>query len=264
MQWSRMSTDDCLPANAEASSRFLTSRFDPRRSGAEAAEILLGSAVAPSRQLLQVAAEEVQKRELFTLLDEQRDAFEIVMHAVNSARRADRKTAVVIAGGPGSGKSVIALSVLGELARQGRTVLHATGSKSFTQTLRRVAGNRAPAVRNLFKYFNSFPMQNPTISSASSLTKRIAFALPQSIATPHVSYVKEHDRKSKNYVPQRECQFFYWMITKLCVPASKEPSTILRASRRAGSSTWCRLTSKINFDAVVLNGISIGCSGCLD
>ena len=42
-----------------------------------------------------------------------------------------------------SGKSVIALSLLGELSRQGRTVMHATGSRSFTMTLRKVAGASA-------------------------------------------------------------------------------------------------------------------------
>lgn len=71
------------------------------------------------------------------------------------------KTAVVISGGPGSGKSVIALSVLGELARQGRTVMHATGSRSFTQTLRKVAGHHAPGVRKLFTYFNGFVAAEP-------------------------------------------------------------------------------------------------------
>ena len=64
------------------------------------------------------------------------------MHAVERARAANSKSVVVVAGGPGSGKSVIALSLLGELARQGRTVLHATGSRSFTQTLRKYAGGR--------------------------------------------------------------------------------------------------------------------------
>ena len=63
---------------------------------------------------------------------------------------------VVVTGGPGSGKSVIALSLLGELARRGRTVLHATGSRSFTQTMRKVAGKRAPRVQKMFKYFNQF------------------------------------------------------------------------------------------------------------
>ena len=135
---------------------FLRSRFAECRSGASYADALLSSQIAPSRQLLAVAADEVQRREMFVLLDEQRDAFNYVLHAVERARRANDKTTVIISGGPGSGKSVIALSLLGELSRQGRTVMHATGSRSFTQTLRKVAGSRAPQVRKMFQYFNSF------------------------------------------------------------------------------------------------------------
>lgn len=140
---------------------FFRSRFATGASGAHAADELLASRIAPSRQLLAVAAEEVQRREMFTLLDEQRDAYLVVLHAVERARRSAAKTAVVIAGGPGSGKSVIALSLLGELSRQGRAVLHATGSRSFTQTLRKEAGKRAPGVRKMFQYFNSFIAAEP-------------------------------------------------------------------------------------------------------
>ena len=135
---------------------FLAQHLAPGESGAAAADALLGSRIAPIRQLLSVAADEVQRREMFVLLDEQRDAYEHVLHAVERARRANTKRAIVVSGGPGSGKSVIALSLMGELSRQGRTVVHATGSRSFTQTLRRVAGARAPRVQKLFKYFNSF------------------------------------------------------------------------------------------------------------
>lgn len=124
--------------------------------GAPAADLLLGSAVRPSKQLMSLAAEEVQRRERFILINEQRLAYSLVLRAVQRARRADDKEVIVVSGGPGSGKSVIALSLLGELSRQGRTVLHATGSSAFTQTLRRVAGSRAPRVRSLFKYFNQF------------------------------------------------------------------------------------------------------------
>lgn len=108
-----------------------------------------------------LAAHEVQRREMFVLLDEQREAFECVRHAVGSARRANHKTAVVVSGGPGSGKSVIALSLMGELAREGRTVVHATGSQSFTQTLRKVAAKGSPRVRKAFQYFNSFMESEP-------------------------------------------------------------------------------------------------------
>ncbi|NHI20637.1 DUF2075 domain-containing protein [Phycicoccus endophyticus] len=135
---------------------FLKSRFARGAEGAEAADHLMNSRIAPSKQLLALAAEEVQQREMFTLLDEQRDAYNLVLHAVERARRSNTKTTVIVAGGPGSGKSVIALSLLGELTRQGRSVLHATGSRSFTQTLRKVAGRRAPRVQKMFQYFNSF------------------------------------------------------------------------------------------------------------
>jgi hypothetical protein len=119
---------------------FLRTRLDPAVPGAPFADELLGSVIAPSKQLLSLAAQEIQAREQFVLVAEQRLAYESVLHAVERARREDTKRVILVTGGPGSGKSVIALSVLGELARQGRTVLHATGSRSFTQTLRKVAG----------------------------------------------------------------------------------------------------------------------------
>ena len=140
---------------------FLTQHLDATRSGVEAADRLMSMRSAPSRQLLAVAAEEIQHREQFVLLGEQKAAYELVMHEVAQARRADHKTAVVITGGPGSGKSVIALSLMGELARQGHTVLHATGSRSFTTTLRSVAGKGSPRVKSMFKYFNSFMEAEP-------------------------------------------------------------------------------------------------------
>jgi hypothetical protein len=90
------------------------------------------------------------------LLAEQQLAFELVLHAVDRAHMGDAKTAVIVTGGPGSGKSVIALALLGELSRQGRTVLHATGSQSFTQTMRRYVGKGSTAVKSMFKYFNNF------------------------------------------------------------------------------------------------------------
>ncbi len=135
---------------------FLRTRLDPTVSGVESADQLLNMKAGPSRQLLSVVAAEIRDREQFVLLDEQKVAFDIVLHEVERARAADSKTVVIVTGGPGSGKSVIALSLLGELARQGRTVLHATGSRSFTTTLRNVAGKGSSRVKSMFKYFNSF------------------------------------------------------------------------------------------------------------
>ncbi|MEW2704962.1 DUF2075 domain-containing protein [Streptomyces koyangensis] len=139
---------------------YLRSRL-AAKPGAEAADALLQGKVRPSRQLMSVAAAEVRDREQFVLLDEQRVAYETVMSAVRKARRSHHKQVVVVAGGPGSGKSVIALSLLGDLYRRGVPALHATGSQSFTKTMRKVAGARRSEVQRLFKYFNSFMEAEP-------------------------------------------------------------------------------------------------------
>ncbi|GII60260.1 ATP-binding protein [Sphaerisporangium krabiense] len=139
---------------------YLQDRFAPR-PGAEAADRLLTTAVRPSKQLLKLAAAEIKDREQFKLLAEQRLAYELVLHDVEQARRSNSKEVVIVSGGPGSGKSVIALALLGELTRQGRTAFHATGSRSFTQTMRRYVGKGSKRVQSLFKYFNDFAKTEP-------------------------------------------------------------------------------------------------------
>ncbi|MFF7542679.1 DNA/RNA helicase domain-containing protein [Streptomyces canus] len=134
----------------------LRSRLSDKHSGAGAADELLSAATVPSKQLMSVAAEEVRERQQFVLLDEQQVAYRMVLNAVENAKRADRKEVVVVTGGPGTGKSVIALQLLGELYRRGMPALHATGSQSFTKTMRKIAGSRKREVQDLFKYFNSF------------------------------------------------------------------------------------------------------------
>jgi ATP:corrinoid adenosyltransferase len=135
---------------------YLRARLSDQQPGARAADELLVAKTVPSKQLMAVAAQEVREREQFVLLDEQQVAYRMVLNAVRRAKTSDHKEVVVVTGGPGTGKSVIALSLLGELYRQGVPALHATGSQSFTKTMRKVAGSRKREVQELFKYFNSF------------------------------------------------------------------------------------------------------------
>lgn len=139
---------------------FLRSRL-AAKPGAHVADVLLDAKVRPSKQLMSVAAAEIRDREQFVLIAEQRVAYEKVMSAVRKAKRGNHKQVIVVTGGPGSGKSVIALSVLGELYRRGVPALHATGSASFTKTMRRVAGHKKREVQQLFMYFNSFMDAEP-------------------------------------------------------------------------------------------------------
>jgi hypothetical protein len=134
----------------------LRTMLSAEHAGARAADELRDGVAVPSKQLMSVAAEEVRERSQFVLLDEQQVAYRMVLNAVQKAKNADRKEVVIVTGGPGTGKSVIALQLLGELYRRGVPALHATGSQSFTKTMRKVAGARKREVQDLFKYFNSF------------------------------------------------------------------------------------------------------------
>ncbi len=126
--------------------------------GYECLEKLAEGRYLPSKKLLEHAAEMIRGNPAFELLDEQKVAFNIVFSRVKEARENERKTVVIVKGGPGTGKSVIAVQLLAELAKLGYKVVHCTGSKSFTTNLRAKVGRKAAA---LFKYFNSFVNAEP-------------------------------------------------------------------------------------------------------
>ncbi|RJQ76682.1 DUF2075 domain-containing protein [Pseudonocardiaceae bacterium YIM PH 21723] len=115
----------------------------------------------PVRPLLKAAAEAMERREGFVLLDRQKVAFDAVWHAVGWVDQKYgqddwRKKVVIVRGGPGSGKSAIAIGLMSALAERLGKVLHATGSRAFTETLwKYVAGNNERTM-DLFKYFNYF------------------------------------------------------------------------------------------------------------
>src|SRR5690606_38469486 len=72
---------------------------------------------------------------------------------IDAARRSGQKKVIIVTGGPGTGKSVIAVQVVGAAARAGHAVAHATGSKAFTTNMRGVVGREADTV---FRYTHNF------------------------------------------------------------------------------------------------------------
>jgi len=104
----------------------------------------------PPKRLLDHVARVIRREPVFTLLDEQPVAFNAIMDAVGAAGHNQQSVAFLVKGGPGTGKSVIAVNLIAELSARGLRSLHLTGSKAFTENLRGVVGQPAGA---LFKYF---------------------------------------------------------------------------------------------------------------
>jgi uncharacterized protein len=107
----------------------------------------------PHKKLLDHTAAMIQGEPSYVLLDEQQVVFKSILAKVAEARDLDTKAIFVIRGGPGTGKSVIALNLVAELAANGYAVHHATGSAAFTNTVRKRVGTRAAG---MFKFFNSY------------------------------------------------------------------------------------------------------------
>jgi DUF2075 family protein len=122
--------------------------------GATVMARVLESKYRPSRKLLEHTAAMIKAQSDFVLLDEQRIAFESVLAEARDGYHDATKSVVLVQGGPGTGKSIIALHLVGELAKRGYNAMHATGSKAFTENMRRVVGSRTG--QSQFRYFNQF------------------------------------------------------------------------------------------------------------
>lgn len=114
----------------------------------------------PSRKLLQHTADMIESEDRFTLLDEQQVVFKSILARVADVADTDLRSVFVIRGGPGTGKSVLAMQLVAELARAGYSVNHATGSAAFTNTVRKLVGTKASS---LFTFFNSYLNADPDI-----------------------------------------------------------------------------------------------------
>jgi DUF2075 family protein len=133
-------------------------RLLARGDGTEVFGRFVTSPIRPSKRLLEHTREMISNQQMFNLIDDQIAAYNSIMHKARKLAQTTEKSIVIVKGGPGTGKSVIALEVMGELMRQKKVVFHATGSSAFTNTLRKLVGIRA---KNLFKFFNSFAQAKP-------------------------------------------------------------------------------------------------------
>lgn len=107
----------------------------------------------PSKTLLTNVADSIEGYEPWQLLDNQLLVFNRIMADIESARTNGEKRTIIVTGGPGSGKSIIAVQTVGTAARNGYSVAHATGSKAFTTNMKGIVGQKADAV---FRYTHQF------------------------------------------------------------------------------------------------------------
>jgi DUF2075 family protein len=107
----------------------------------------------PSKKLMDHVVNVIRGKPEYVLLDEQQIVYDKVLSCAKEGFHDKQKTVIIIKGGPGTGKSVIAINLMADLLLKGYNAHYATGSRAFTETLRRIIGPRGSAQ---FKYFNSY------------------------------------------------------------------------------------------------------------
>lgn len=125
----------------------------PQHDDARVVDEIVTSRAKPSKKLLEEVHRVVREDSRYVLLDEQVVAYNRILAEVSHAARTGEQSIVVVRGGPGTGKSVIALNVMAELSRQGVNTHYVTGSRAFTETIRKILGSRGA---QQVKYFNSY------------------------------------------------------------------------------------------------------------
>ena len=104
--------------------------------GQRAADEIAQGRRMPSEKLLDLVVQTVRHEHQWRLVGRQLMAFNRIVQAVEAAQGTSERTVLVIQGSPGTGKSVLAIQLLGYGAKKGWKVLHASGSQAFQTNLK--------------------------------------------------------------------------------------------------------------------------------
>jgi uncharacterized protein len=107
----------------------------------------------PSRNLMEHVGNVIKGKPEYRLLDEQLVVYDKVFACAKQGFHDKRKTVLIVKGGPGTGKSVIALNLMANLMLSGFNAHYVTGSQAFTRTMRKIIGRRGP---EQFRYTSDY------------------------------------------------------------------------------------------------------------
>lgn len=106
--------------------------------------------IRPSKMLIDHVTKLFEGNQEFVLLDEQKVAFET---AYSYAKKRGKKSVIIIKGGPGTGKSVISVNLLGKLLQDKLNTVFVAPNSSFRNVLshRLAQTHRRNRLKSLFK-----------------------------------------------------------------------------------------------------------------
>lgn len=120
--------------------------------------------IRPSKALQDVVGSMLEGNQEFVMIDEQKLVFETVLKIVERALQDGRRYTIIIEGGPGTGKSVVAIQLLSALIKKGINAQYVTKNAAprnvYFEELKR-EHHLNGYVKNLFKSSGSYVAAKP-------------------------------------------------------------------------------------------------------
>ena len=112
------------------------------------------SPIKPSKKLLESASKIVSNQSDFSLINDQLLAKNVIVDKIKRAEKNDEKNVIIVKGGPGTGKTVIALHILAEMASKKKSIFFSSKSKPLIEAIKHKvdSGN----AKLLFSGLNTF------------------------------------------------------------------------------------------------------------
>ena len=123
-----------LADDADALSRYIE-KYVRHRSRHDVLFLLEKGRLIPAPALVECVGKMLDGNEEFELLDTQNEAFQIIRHAIAGVATAAKRQVFIVHGGPGTGKSVIAVRLLAEVLNSKRLGFFVAPNKAFRDTL---------------------------------------------------------------------------------------------------------------------------------
>lgn len=109
--------------------------------------------IRPSKSLQNVIGSMLRGNKEFTMIDEQKVAYEEILRASLQSQNDRKKRTIIVRGGPGTGKTVIAINLLAELTQRGQQVQYVSRNLAPRRVyLKKLKGQiKKSSVDNMFK-----------------------------------------------------------------------------------------------------------------
>lgn len=119
--------------------------------------------IKPSKFLVDCLSDSLAGNDRIELIDQQRIAYSNIKNEIKEALKTNTRKVIIVKGGAGTGKSLIALHLLGELHRQGKTAFYVAKSSYIKESYYKMLTRDIPnykILRTLFRGSGDFHKEN--------------------------------------------------------------------------------------------------------